>query len=109
MKLCWFKVGSQLVYSKLMLMRQEGGLDLLTHPELLAPLIRDFDRRSGDVFTKCSMALDGVAIKLQCPRVNGAAYYCRKGFHSFNVQVICDSNHTISRCSIQSRSPCATS
>ena len=85
---------------KLMLMRQEGGLDLLTHPELLAPLIRDFDRRSGDVFTKCSMALDGVAIKLQCPRVNGAAYYCRKGFHSFNVQVICDSNHTILWCSI---------
>jgi len=75
--------------------------DLLTHPELLAPLIKQFDARSGDVFKKCSMALDGVAIKLQCPRVNGAAYYCRKGFHSFNLQVICDSNHTILWASIR--------
>ena len=70
------------------LMRIDGRPDLISCPELLAPSIRQFNLRSGGIFTACAAALDGIAVKIECPSFNGSAYYCRKGFHSFNVSPV---------------------
>ena len=59
-----------------------------------------YDNRSGGVMTGCIGALDGLAIKVYRPRENPSHYYCRKGFYSFNMQGICDSDHKFTWCSI---------
>ena len=37
-------------------------------------------------------AIDGSHFKIKKPPVNPLEYHCYKGYHSFNVQAICDSN-----------------
>ena len=80
---------------------RENGDDLLSDIRRLRPLEREYNRRTatdkcpGGVMTGCFGALDGVAIKIRAPVKNATAYYCRKGFHSLNVQAVCDSNRRV--------------
>jgi hypothetical protein len=37
-------------------------------------------------------AVDGTLIKIQAPSVDEPTFVCRKGYHAFNVQAICDAN-----------------
>ena len=57
--------------------------------------IRDqFAEQSNGVFNGVMGALDGVAIRIRCPRLSEVPdtgnYYCRKGFYALNVQAISD-------------------
>jgi len=77
----------------------------------LAPLAAEFDRKSGNLFTGCIGAVDGIHIKIQKPDVHGAAFFCYKGvgsttaanysdlpmcwvagFFSLNMQCVADSD-----------------
>lgn len=44
-------------------------------------------------FPKCVGAIDCTHIKIQAPRIEDPEVFrCRKGFFSYNVQVVCDAN-----------------
>ena len=43
-------------------------------------------------FPACIGAIDGTHIQIKPPPANEDAYVGRKGFHSINVQVVCDHN-----------------
>jgi hypothetical protein len=43
-------------------------------------------------FPACVGAIDGTHIRIKPPSSNEEVYVCRKGYHSINVQVICDHN-----------------
>jgi hypothetical protein len=49
-------------------------------------------------------ALDGILLKIRQPTVKEIAqpilYHCRKGFHAFNVQAICDAHKRYTYCAI---------
>ena len=58
---------------------------------------RGFQRRSNypDIFTHCVSCVDGLAVRVSCPKdeVNQRAYYSgHKKFYSLNLQAACDSN-----------------
>ncbi|XP_048259000.1 putative nuclease HARBI1 [Haliotis rufescens] len=42
--------------------------------------------------------VDGTQIKIQTPKVNEADFVNRKGYHSLNVQMVCDPNFIITNC-----------
>jgi len=60
----------------------------------LHQLAKLFGEKTGGVLYGCFGALDGVAVKIQCPRRKDVPdpgnYYCRKGYYALNVQAICD-------------------
>ena len=53
-----------------------------------------FGESSGGAFNGCFGALDGVAIRIECPSnklvPDPGAYFCRKNFYALNVQAICN-------------------
>ena len=56
------------------------------------------------VFLYALGALDGILLKIRQPTVKEIAqpilYHCRKGFHAFNVQAICDAHKRYTYCAI---------
>jgi len=56
------------------------------------------------VFLYAVGALDGILLKIRQPTVKEIAqpilYHCRKGFHAFNVQAICDAHKRYTYCAI---------
>lgn len=58
-----------------------------------------FAERSDGAFSGCIGALDGIAIRIDCPTLaedeNPGQYFCRKGFFALNAQCICDSRKKI--------------
>lgn len=75
--------------------------------EELHKLGAQFGEKSGGVFSGLFGALDGLAIRIRCPRfdlecISGVPdpgnYYCRKGFYALNVQAICDKQKRILWC-----------
>ena len=46
-------------------------------------------------FPACVGAIDGTHIQIKPPPLNEEAYVCRKGFHSINVQVVCNHNQLL--------------
>jgi len=59
-------------------------------------LANAFGEKTGGVLHGCSGALDGIAVKMQCPHKRDVPdpgnSHCRKGCHALNVQAICDKN-----------------
>lgn len=68
--------------------------------DVLNGVAEGFKNRSGhDIFKKCVGAIDGLAIKIQCPSknevLNQAQYYMYSGskkFYCINMQGVCDAN-----------------
>lgn len=64
---------------------------------MLAEIEQGFAEKSasGGFVRNCVGAIDGIAIRIQCPSKadcsNPAAHLNRKGFYSINCQAICDS------------------
>ncbi|XP_032690661.1 putative nuclease HARBI1 isoform X2 [Odontomachus brunneus] len=52
-------------------------------------VIEQFEKSCG--FPNVIGAIDGTHIKIRAPSVDANSYINRKGFHSINVQVVCDS------------------
>ena len=52
-----------------------------------------FGESSGGIFTGCFGALDGLAVRIECPSMKSVpdpgTYFCRKNFYALNVQAIC--------------------
>jgi hypothetical protein len=60
-----------------------------------------YDERTAGVMAGCIGAIDGCAIKICRPRgVHPAQYYCRKGFYSVNLQLVCDSARRVTWMSV---------
>lgn len=55
--------------------------------------VREFHRLGN--FPRVIGAIDGTHIPIKAPTVNEGIYVNRKGFHSLNVQAVCDSNQKI--------------
>lgn len=62
--------------------------------EVLEFLANQFAERSNGVFYGPFGAVDGLAVRIKCPKEKEVPdpgnYYCRKGFYALNVQAICD-------------------
>jgi len=60
----------------------------------LHELAREFSRKTGGLMYGGFGSLDGLAIRIICPRMadvkDPGNYFCRKGFYALNVQAICD-------------------
>ena len=60
----------------------------------LAAIAELFSYGSNWVFSGIIGALDGIAIRIRCPKLckvcDPGNYFCRKGFFALNVQAICD-------------------
>lgn len=55
-----------------------------------------FAKFSGHALQGCIGAIDGLALRIRCPSekdgiVDPGNYFCRKGFHAYNVQAVVDS------------------
>lgn len=55
-----------------------------------------FERSSG--FPKTIGAIDGTHIRINAPKENPADYINRKGFHSIQLQIVCDHRTLITHC-----------
>ncbi|CAF4944112.1 unnamed protein product [Pieris macdunnoughi] len=55
-----------------------------------------FERASG--FPKVIGAIDGTHIRINGPKQNHADYINRKGFHSIQLQIVCDHKTLITHC-----------
>ena len=70
----------------------------LADPAMLQEMEQSFADRSKSkgVMRGCVGALDGIAIRINCPSrrddIKAASYFNRKGFYSVNCQAICDGN-----------------
>ena len=60
-------------------------------------LAAGFKKASGGVFDGCVGAIDGLAIRIRCPRfaANPTSYYNRKHYYSMNLQAVCDADLVI--------------
>ena len=67
---------------------REGRWDILEH------LTRQFAEKTNGVFYGPCMAMDRLALRARCPRVDEVPdpgnYYCQKGFYALSRQAICD-------------------
>jgi hypothetical protein len=65
----------------------------------LNKIAKGMKHASGGVFEHCVGAIDGLAIRIRCPRfaANPRSYFNRKGYFSMNLQAVCDANLVI-RC-----------
>uniref|UniRef100_A0A4V0Y8P2 Putative nuclease HARBI1 n=1 Tax=Rhodnius prolixus TaxID=13249 RepID=A0A4V0Y8P2_RHOPR len=59
-------------------------------------VMRGFERSSG--FPKTIGAIDGTHIRINAPKQNPADYINRKGYHSIQLQVVCDHRTLITHC-----------
>ncbi|XP_047526405.1 putative nuclease HARBI1 [Pieris napi] len=59
-------------------------------------VMHGFERASG--FPKVIGAIDGTHIRINGPKQNHADYINRKGFHSIQLQVVCDHKTLITHC-----------
>lgn len=64
--------------------------------EIATRVMEQFQRASG--FPNVIGAIDGTHIKIRAPKEDPASYVNRKGFHSMNVQLICDSRGFFTHC-----------
>lgn len=61
-----------------------------------ADVMRGFKMCSG--FPKIIGAVDGTHIRIDAPKTNHADYVNRKGFHSIQLQLVCDHKYLITHC-----------
>ncbi|XP_046617656.1 putative nuclease HARBI1 [Neodiprion virginianus] len=59
-------------------------------------VMRGFERASG--FPKTIGAIDGTHIRINAPKQNPVDYINRKGFHSVQLQLVCDHKALITHC-----------
>jgi len=63
---------------------------------VLHEFAQQFSEKSGGAFYGTFGSLDGIAVRITCPRrkevPDPGNYYCRKGFYALNVQAICHKN-----------------
>ena len=71
----------------------------------------EFGQKSDNIFTNVIGALDGWLVKIRPPKQSDgvnhpATYYCRKGYHAINVQVIVNKRKQVLWRSIKSIGKC---
>ena len=74
-----------------MLASVDGVLRLQPFWQNLEERSEAFAARTGGIMSGCVGCLDGLLVRIVKPSVaNSAYYYCRKGFHCYNIQAVCD-------------------
>lgn len=58
--------------------------------------MRGFEESSS--FPKTVGAIDGIHIRIDAPKENSVDYINRKGFHSIQLQLVCDHRTLITHC-----------
>jgi hypothetical protein len=96
-----------LVFECLQLIVQHYPIVFPSDPAALKNLADGFQQRQHKhmrVFLYALGVLDGILLKIRQPTVKEIAqptlYHCRKGFHAWNVQAICDAHKTYTYCAI---------
>ena len=64
------------------------GKDDSPEVDLRKNIMDKFAQKTGGVIDCCAGVLDGWIVKILGGR--GKSYFCRKGFHGINVQILCD-------------------
>jgi len=71
-----------------------GGRETLT----FTPAETLFYQLSGNKLPGIIGVVDGIHVAIKAPATEEEAYYCRKGYHAVNCQVVADSDYLILDC-----------